>query len=229
MPTTNYVVGLTATEMIADVAGVVNLTATDATVITEMLRYLNRAQALMYFHGDWPELIVADATFTTDAAISYDLTNAEAGNHGVGAQFGRIRGKTIRVSDDTIPLLSKDQWDRYDPDRSESGDPEFACLLSRTDFRILPYGSTGDVVYFDYVKLPVRIESATAAAIISFYPDRHELIVEGAQYLAMKKYNKSDRQEWILQKRMFEKDMKDMYNKCNPYKSNMSNIIPIKF
>ena len=204
---TDYVGGLSGEEIVTSVVEVLNMKPADTTDQNKILRWANRIQLLMFRMGDWPELIKCDATFTTDGSKSYSLTSTTS--------FGRIKDRSVRIGTNHIYPMSKGTLDEIDPDETASGSVSNYIFVSRKDFRLWPYGSDGETVYLDYIQLPVKITYTTTAAAISFAPENHEMIVEGAIYLGMKNYGSPD---WIAQKKYFYQGVKKYFNTSSPVK-----------
>ncbi len=206
---TDYVSGLSGEEIVTSVAEILNMNIASTADRDKILRWVNRIQLLMFRIGDWPELIVCDASFTTDAPAThtYNLVTE------IGTQFGRVKDKSVRIGTDHIYPMSKGMLDEIDSAGTNAGSVSHYIAVNRKDFRLWPYGSTGETVYLDYIQLPVKITYTTTAAAISFYPENHELIVEGAIYLGMKNYGTPD---WMAQKKYFYDELKKYYNTSKP-------------
>lgn len=218
--------GFDVDDMLDDImaqCGTPRSTPNDAIVV----RYINRVQLWLYRTYDWPCLRVSDASLTLDGSTSYDLAGTALNGVGSEGEFGRMFGKTIRIGDNYVPLIGKNQWDEYDPDRSQgTTEPYLAAILNRNDFRVLPYGLTGMTCYFDYIKLPDAVTSATVAADISFDPELHELLIEGAMWMAQRKWTQQD---WLATKRAFDYSAKHYYGHSKTFIKNVHHIVPRRF
>lgn len=201
--------GLSGREIATDIAESLELDIDQGTEIpARILRYIKRAQLKMFEYGDWPELKVMDASFVTDGAAYYDLSvEISAGD------FGRLIDKTVRCGDNWLDIASKEQIDQYDPDRTITGDLTHYMMVNRADMRLYPYSSSGKTVYFDYVKLPTEITMDTTATEISWYPERHGLIVEGALLFGAKRYGLNGYPTWQSQSNAFDISLRRSFNK----------------
>jgi len=168
--------------------------------VTSAYDYLNMSQLAMFSEHDWSDLLNQDDTFTTDGATSYDLT-VELETH-----FGRVKDGSVRCGSYNLSPTSKYQRDMDDPDRTGGGVPSEYCIVNRNDFRILPYGSSGDIIYIDWIGMPVKIDSTTTATQMSFKPERQQIILQGAIWMMMRDYTQPD---WIEQYRLYREMLKD--------------------
>jgi hypothetical protein len=201
--------GLSGREIATDIAETLELDINQSSTVEQrVLRYIKRAQLKIFEYGDWPELKVMDASITTDASDYYDLSTEIA-----AGDFGRLIDKTVRCGDRWLDIASKEQIDQYDPERTISGELTHYMMINRADMRLFPYGSTGETVKFDYVKLPVEITLDTAAADISWYPERHGLIVEGALLYGSKRYGLNGYPTWQSQSNAFDISLRRSFNK----------------
>lgn len=201
--------GLSGREIATDIAETLELDINQSSTVEQrVLRYIKRAQLYMFEYGDWPELKVMDASITTNASDYYDLSTEIA-----AGDFGRLIDKTVRCGDNWIDIASKEQIDQYDPERAISGEITHFMMINRADMRLFPYGSTGETVNFDYVKLPVEITMDTTAAEISWYPERHGLLVEGALLFGSKRYAINGYPVWATQEKAFRSKLRESFNK----------------
>ena len=206
--------GLTGAEMMTQVCNTVRMDVTDTAIQTRVAVWLNSAQRWLFNNFEWPELLVLDGSFTTDASDSYDLTSAAI----LSASFGKLKAQSVRIGTRFLESKSKVFWDSHDAARTIGGTPWYYGQLSRTDFRLYPYGDTGSTVYLDYYKYPDKITYATVAADQSFEAPRHDLIVQGAMWEAMFTYGIGD---WKAAKRDFEKDAKQSFKKSSPIRESV--------
>jgi len=214
--------GFSAEQIIRELAEVVK--ETDNTAYdTIALRHINFAALALYGIGDWPELIVRDASLTTDDSDDYDLQDTEIV---ADSTVGRLRGNSVRIGSYYIPKKSIDYINRLDPAKSRSGAVEYYALPNINHFTLWPFGSDGDTVTFDYVSLPTEIEANTTAANMPFEPDRHWLLYEGALWRAMRGIRKPD--EWIAQRNFFCNEAKKAFAYSSPAKARPDCVIPSK-
>lgn len=218
--------GMGASEIISEVADLLNIDSTKTAEQTRILRWANAAIRDIYNHGDWPELIHINATLITNGSTSYDLTDAGEGKLGVSANFGRIAYGTCRFSVYHLWPMSKERMDTIDPDRSQGGHLSHYCMVNRKTILFWPSGSSGDTITFDWVEFPADITAATTAAEMLFDPDRHNLINEGTLWRGMRKQGKPD---WQAQKILFERELKKSFTKSKPVKGGDVAITPIDF
>ncbi len=211
------VAGMTGSQMITEVCGSL-LTDTKTAVQTEVLRWLNNAQLDLYAIAEWPELIVANASFTVTGASTYDLTSK------VSASFGKVIDRTIRYETYNLVPKPKSFFDEVDPEGTQTGKPEFYCQYNRLDFRLWPNPGSG-TVYLDYVKYPDAITISTTAAQVSFDPDRHELIVNCALWRLYRKYLGMSTLEIEEYKRSWRDDAKTLLGLSSPVRTTPKFII----
>jgi hypothetical protein len=204
--------GFSAEEMIARVAGVVK--SSTAAAETMILQLLNATQLEMFYRYDWPELRVQDDYFTTDGSESYSL--ASVLNNANKAGFGRVVANSVRYGSYSLSPITKGWIDQYDPERIQGGTPLKYCAVNRTDFRVWPYGSSGDKISLDWVILPVKLEAASAADDVSFDPERHELIIEGTIWRACRE-EKPDL-EWERMMGQWYRRLKEAYRDSRQFK-----------
>jgi len=214
--------GYTGAELANRLYQSTKLTGTKAAAITACYQYLNDAQLDLFYEYDWPELLIQDDYITTDDSAYYSL--ASALNNAAKAGFGRVRDGSVRCGTRNLIPTSKYQWDKDDPSRGYSGTPTHYCLVSRVDFRVLPYGSDGDIVYLDWVLMPVKIESDTAAADISFAPEHQELIHQGGLWRLMRDYSQKD---WMVQYDLYRKMLRNAIANSSPVNYGAVLITPV--
>jgi hypothetical protein len=210
--------GLAGTDMLAQVCDNYLMDTSKTTVQTRVYRWLNQSQYEMFAMGEWPELIVADASFTTDGSAYYDLTSELS-----DALFGKVIDRTVRFGTRNLEPRAKSYFNEIDPDSSYSGDPKYYCQYNRTDFRIYPYSSSGDTITLDYVKYPTTIDADSDATDISFENDRHELIVEGTFYRAEKSLFGGN--SWIQDRDEWRKEVKRVLSLSRPVRITPKTII----
>jgi len=211
--------GLAATDMLAEVCDAYQLDKTKGSVTTRVYRWLNQAQYELFALGEWPELITADASITTDGSSTYDLTSELS-----DALFGKVIDRTVRLGTRNLEPRAKSFFNELDPDASDSGDPFYFCQYNRKDFRIHPYSSDGDTLYFDYIKYPTTIEATLTAANVSFENDRHELIVEGAFWRA--DHSLYGGRAWIDMRREWRAEVKRVLSLSRPVRITPKRIKP---
>ena len=213
--------GFSADVMIDRVQGVIKggtATADEAVAV----QFLNMAQLEMFHRKDWPELRIYDDYITTDGSASYSL--ATALNDAAKAGFGRVVEKSVRYGSFYLEPITKKRYDLLDPGRTYGGTPQFYCASSRSDFRVLPYGSSGEKISLDWVCLPVEIVAATDAADISYAPEHHELIIEGAIWRACREF-KPDR-EWVEMQRAWYTRLDEAYKNSRQFRMSSFNVQP---
>lgn len=211
--------GLSGENMIDEVCDALSLDSEDTNVQTQVLRWLNEGQFDLYRIGEWPELIVADETFTTDASTSYDLTDSGY----VGSAFGKVIDRTVRTDNYNLEPRPKSFFNEIDPGNSVSGAPKYFCQYSRTDFRLYPTSSSGDTITFDYVKYPTEIEADTDADDISFEYDRQGMIVDAAVWRGYRKYGIGDAD---VARKLWEKNASGVFQKSAPVRITPKYIKP---
>lgn len=194
--------GRTELDMRQELAGALRLDYTKGTVIADALRWFNSAQRDMFNKYEWPELIVANASFSTDGSSYYNLTSAITD----GGDFGRVRAKSVRIGTRFLTPKPKSWFDEADPEGTLSGDPMHYCQLNRTDFRLWPLST--DTCYLDYIRYPAAITEALVAASITFDESRHDLIFEGALWRGMRSTGLDD---WRPYRKEFRDSMKDVF------------------
>lgn len=166
---------MTGAELIAEVCGPLGYDVDNSTHATNALRWINEAQLDMV-SKDWPELITVNDTFTTDGSETYDLTSE------IDSGFYRIVDKSVRIGYRNMTLRDKSFIDQFDPANPRVwGNTAYLCgMVNRTTFWLWPPESSGETVTLDWVKKPATITAATEESSISFYTERHGLIVDGA-------------------------------------------------
>ncbi len=213
--------GLAASDMLAEVTDAYLLDSTKGSVTTRVYRWLNQAQYKMFALGEWPELIVADASITTDGSSTYDLTTVEISGT-ADALFGKVIDRTVRFGSRNLEPRAKSFFNELDPNDNNSGNPQYFCQYNKTDFRIHPYSSDGDTLYFDYVKYPTTIATDVTAAQISFENDRHDLIVEGAFWQA--EHSLYGGMSWITMRKEWRAEVKRVLSLSGPIRITPKNI-----
>lgn len=211
---------MTVDEMIADVCGPLSYNNTDTSHIARVVRWLNQAQKDMADY-DWPELITANASFTTTSSETYDLSNASY----AGSTFQRVVERSVRIDDRNLAFRTEQWFDEVDPKRTLSGYAQYCALSSRTDFRIFP-AESGKTCYYDWVKIPATLASGGAESSCSFYPDRHDYIVSGAIWRGLRFIGDTDAER----KEVIWRDMiKLKFRKSGMTRPSRHFIRPIKF
>jgi hypothetical protein len=218
--------GMSATEMITEVAGHVEKPATDNDTISNVLIWLNKAQSIMFKKGDWADLRVISAVLTTDGSDTYDLSSElHVGLNDV-VDFGRLVDRSVRLGTYHIYPISKSYVDEIDPDRTDGGSTRNYFMLNRKIFGLYPNGSSGGTVILDYIKLPTKLESTTEADDISFYPENHSLICDGAKWMAKERYS---REGWRTDRRLWFEEIKKAVTESAPVNFTTKQITPILF
>jgi len=140
-------------------------------------------------------LISQNNTLAAIGSFSYDMLSEQS-------DFGRIIDKTVRAENRNLELKSKGYIDGVDPDHSRTGNPYWYAM---NGYNLIIYPLHTGTVYYDYLALPDEIEYTTAAADISYNPKNHSVIVDGALWLAMRRYGK---EEWQAQGNYFFSSIK---------------------
>ncbi len=214
--------GMSATEMIAEVAGHVEKTPTNSDVISQILVWLNNAQSIMFTKSDWSELTVVNKTLTTDGSATYDLTSEITGV----TDFGRLKDDSVRLNQENLQSLSKSYIDVIDPDRTDGGTTICYYLVNRTTFGLFPNSSSGDTLYLDYIKLPAKITSTTTAAQMLWLPENQYLVMNGAKWMAKERYSRAN---WQEDMKVWYNQIKKSVTESQPVKYNTRQIKPILF
>lgn len=184
MPVT-IVPGLTGAEMMDDVSGLISFdTINISDHATKILRWLNSAQLMMFNAADWEDLRVNDKAITSTGAASYNLKT-------LISDFGRIISDSVRCGTRYLVQETKSLINERDPDASNNGLPQKYSVAGNELFTY-PIATSGLTITLDYIKMPTLITSTTVAADISFYPEHHRLIVDGAIYFGSKNQKKTD-------------------------------------
>ena len=217
--------GMSATEMIAEVAGHVEGTATDSDVITMILVWLNKAQSIM-FKKNFADLLVEGAVLTTDGSTSYDLTSELLVGITPVTDFGKLKDRSVRLGVYHIYPISKSYVDEIDPDRTDGDTTKNYFMVNRKLFGLYPNNSSGDSVTLDYYKLPVKLTSSTTASAISFLPENHNLICDGAKWMAKERYS---REGWRTDRRLWFNEIKKAITESAPVNFTTRQINPILF
>lgn len=221
-----YVDGYSGEEMVSEVLGMVNISNTDAAGIAEALRALNASQLEMAMLADWPQLLYPDASFTTDGSTYYDLSDGTVlGDEDLDGAFCRIMKETVRTATRKLFPKSHGMIVSRDEGYTAGGDITHFAIINKKKFMPWPVGSTGDTIYFDMLCNPVKITSDTTAAEITFDPTEHELIIEGAFYMGMRKYRKAD---WGSQYQIWKKTVKEHAGRAKMMKGGITYFIPEK-
>ncbi len=209
--------GMTGSQMITEVCG--DLLDPDKSADqNNVLIWLNNAQLDMYAIAEWPELIVAGASFTADGSAYYDLATE------INASFGKAVDRTVKYGSCNLAPKAKSFIDEKDPEGTTTGTPLFYCQYSRNDFRMYPNPGSG-TVKLDYVKYPDAITTSTTAAQVSFNSDRHELIVQGAIWRMYRKKLDLSNVEIERYKRSWRDDVKTLLSLSGPVRTTPKNII----
>jgi|GEM_PF-5245315 len=211
--------GMTGAEMMDEV---VDATSLDTTNVTEhsarVLRRLNLAQSIMFNAGDWEDLRVNNTTITSTGAGSYNLKT-------LISDFGRIKNRSVRCGTKYLVPVTKDLIDEKDPDGTRSGTPQEYAVAGNELFTY-PKATSGLVITLDYIKMPTKIESGTLAADISFYPEHHTFIVDGAISLTS---NRQKRTDWKIAIDDFRKAMKREAARGGKYRASPKQITRREF
>jgi hypothetical protein len=211
--------GMTGAEMMDEVVDATSLdTANIATDSARVLRRLNLAQSIMFNAGDWEDLRVNNTTITSTGAGSYNLKT-------LISDFGRIKDHSVRCGTKYLVPVTKDLIDEKDPDGSRSGTPQ-EYAVSGTELFTYPKASSGLVITLDYIKMPTQIASGTAAADISFFPEHHTYIVDGAISLTQ---NRQKRADWKIAIDDFRKAMKREATRSTKYRAKPKQITRREF
>lgn len=215
--------GMTVTEMrdtVIDSAG----NSGKPTEVTTAYKYLNLAQLALLNHGDWPELIQSDDYFTTTGAASYDLRSVLHSE--AKTAYCRPVDRTVRIGSYFLEAMSKPEYDNRDPERIDGNVAHWFCQYTKTDFRLFPYGSSGETCNMDWVIYPEKLADGSSC---SFYPERHNLIVLGAIWMFQRDYYpaQSGYPEWLNSQRIYERELKTAWKSASLIRKSSSTVYPI--
>lgn len=224
-----YADGYTGQEMITEYLGITHIQETDAIGIASALRAINASQLAMYGIGYWPIMVIPDAYITTDGSNYYDLSTdilKDPDGNALTGQFGRLVPNTIRCGTEPLTLASHGMITQHDPDYTVGGGgPTHYALINKKKLFLYSTGSDGDTVTFDFMGLPFKITASTTAAQISFEPENHWLISEGAQFFGLKAHRGND---WVSQYKLWEKRVKQAIGMSKPVSGGTVSFMPQK-
>jgi hypothetical protein len=182
------------------------------------ITWLQQAQMYMLRYN-FPELCNFNTSFTTSDGSPYDLTDV------ITSTFWRVIDKSVRCGTHHIFLTSKSEINLLDPALTWGGEPKKYAMENRTKFFLWP-DSSGDTIYLDWIRRPTTMEAGLSEIEITYYADKHELIVEGAIWRG--EHTEGDT-KWYEMKKQWEKSVAQAYAISSHVQAIPMQMIPIDF